>query len=64
MLVTKRQLLRLRTQKEISPRLLMEIYNFTHDKKRTLIHNGQIKEMHYEVQPVELEHFKIQIQGM
>lgn len=64
MLVTKRQLLRLRTTKEISARLIMEIYNFTHDKKRTLIHNGQIKEMHYEVQPVELEHFKIQIQGL
>lgn len=64
MLVTKRQLLSLRTQKEISARLIMEIYNFTHDKKRTLIHNGQIKEMHYEVQPIELEHFKVQIQGM
>ena len=64
MLVTKRQLLSLRTQKEISARLLMEIYQLTEGKKRTLIHNGQIKEMHYEVQPIELEHFKIQIQGM
>ena len=64
MLVTKRQLLKLRTTEQISPRLLMEICNFTHDKKRTLIHNGQIKEMLYEVQPVELEHFKIQIQGL
>ena len=33
MLVTKRQLLRLRTTEQISPRLLMEICNFTHDKK-------------------------------
>lgn len=64
MLVTKRQLLSLRTQKEISARLLMEIYQLTEGKKRTLIHNGQIKEMHYEISPIELEHFKIQIQGM
>lgn len=64
MLVTKRQLLRLRTQKEISARLLMAIYQFTEGKPRKLIHNGQIKEMNYEVQPIELEYFKIQIQGM
>lgn len=64
MLVTKRQLLRLRTTKEISARLLMAIYKFTEGKKRTLIHNGQIKEMHYEVQPIELEYFKVEIQGL
>ena len=64
MLVTKRQLLRLRTTKEISARLLMAIYKFTEGKPRTLIHNGQIKEMHYEVQPIELDYFKVEIQGM
>ena len=64
MLVTKRQLLRLCTIANTSKALIKAVNDFTADKKRVFIRKDGIKQAHYEVQPIELEYFKIQIQGL
>lgn len=64
MLVTKHSLRSLRTTTQTSRALIKAVNDFTADKKRVFIRKDGIKQAHYEVQQIELEHFKIQIQGM
>lgn len=64
MLVTKHNLRSLRTTENTSKALIKAVNDFTADKKRVFIRKDGIKQAHYEVQPMELEYFKIQIQGL
>ena len=64
MLVTKHSLRSLRTTSQTSKALIKAVNDFTADKKRVFIRKDGIKQAHYEVQPMELEYFKIKIQGL
>lgn len=64
MLVTKHTLRMMSTTGELSNALIKAVNDFTANKKRVFIRKDGIKQAHYEVQPIELEYFKIQIQGL
>ena len=64
MLVTKHALRMMSTTGELSNALIKAVNDFTADKKRVFIRKDGIKQAHYEVQPIELEYFRIQIQGL
>lgn len=52
------------TTGEISNALIKAVNDFTANKKRVFIRKDGIKQAHYEVQPIELEYFKIQVRGL